>query len=77
MVNLNDMEPDVRGFFEDLGLKSDEEISEVVEVTMDAFDIAGSDILFEEMSDAIDEENLESEDYSSDILNFIRQAAGE
>lgn len=77
MVNLNDMEPDVRGFFEDLGLKSDEEISEVVEVTMDAFDIADSDILFEEMSDAIDEENLESEDYSSDILNFIRQAAGE
>ena len=77
MVNLNDMEPDVRGFFEDLGLKSDEEISEVVEVTMDAFDIAGSDILFEEMSYAIDEENLESEDYSSDILNFIRQAAGE
>lgn len=76
-IDLNEMEPDVRAFFEDLGLCSDDEITEIVAVTMNAFDYAESSTLFDEMSEAIDEENYEDEEYSSDILNFIRQAAGE
>lgn len=76
-LDLNDLEPCVLGFFEDLGLTTEEEIGDCISFIANLLDKEEDDII-DIITEEIENENIAdpSEDpYISDVLEAIRTYA--